>query len=179
MLPLRAVAFLLNVHRSAGERNDTGVSASSGRNGFTFVFTLKTGSCIHEKKYTSSSVTDSLLCSCPRSKKKVSPASRYHTATAHTVLTTLIRWVQLSQLMLSNLPNQCVEGILHSLSTQTHTQKGYRTIQALTMVNYKVEYTAYTSYNLQQTSQVCSPLRGLATSPWQPQSFQTPLIKKL
>lgn len=45
----------------------------------------------------------------------VSPVSRYHTATAHTVLTALIRWVQLPQLMLSDLPNQCVEGILYSL----------------------------------------------------------------
>lgn len=46
----------------------------------------------------------------------LSAPSRYHTATAHTVLTALIRRVQLPQLMLSDLPDQRVEGIFHSLS---------------------------------------------------------------
>lgn len=75
-----------------------------------------------------------LMCSRPRRKKdisgeKVSPASRYHTATAHTVLTALIRWVQLPQLMLSDLPYQCVEGVLDSLSTDKRRNVTERHIQ--------------------------------------------------
>lgn len=61
--------------------------------------------------------------------EKVSPASRYHTATAHTVLTALIRWVQLPQLMLSDLPYQCVEGVLDSLSTDKRRNVTERHIQ--------------------------------------------------
>lgn len=51
----------------------------------------------------------------------LSPASRYHTATAHTVLAALVGWIQLPQFMLSDLSNQCVEGILYSLYTQVTT----------------------------------------------------------
>ena len=45
------------------------------------------------------------------------PPSRHHTATAQTVLAALVRGVELPQLVLSDLSDQRVEGILHSLDT--------------------------------------------------------------
>lgn len=43
-------------------------------------------------------------------------ASRHHAAAAHTAVVVVVGRVQFPQLVLSDLSNQCVEGVLHSLS---------------------------------------------------------------
>lgn len=53
-----------------------------------------------------------------------SPASGEHTLAAHAAGATLIRRVQLPQLMLPNLTHQCVEGILYSLEKEEWDQEG-------------------------------------------------------
>lgn len=123
MLPLCAVALLL-MSQPAGKYNNT-----RGRRMLVWFYIIDTHVCFQ------SGTRSTRPCSA-NVWTNVSPVSWYHAATAHTVLTALIRWVQLSQLMLSDLPNQCVEGIFYSLQTHrklsTTTQHPIMTVLFIT-----------------------------------------------